>query len=252
MKFFSYDNPVWRFILRVGQIWWLNILWIVTSIPLITIGASTTALIYSSMKLRKEDGYPTANFFHSFKDNFKQSTVIWILYAAAGALLLGGLVFWNQTDNSTLKLGWALCIALLIPYSLSLLYVFAVQSKFVNTVKNTIHYSFILSIKHFKVTIQMVLMAAVLIYLNLTTIVWTNFLTIVIGVGLVAYLFSMYYEKVFANYIPREPEEEETEQDETDEIEPDEKTEPDETGPDETEQGQMEVKPGVTNTDSER
>ena len=209
MKFFSLDNPIWRAILRIGQIWWLNILWVVTSIPIVTIGASTTALIYSCMKLRKEDGYPTANFFHSFKDNFKQSTVIWLLYAAVGGLLLWGLIFWNQTDNSALKPGWALCIALLIPYSLSLLYVFAVQSKFVNTIKNTIHYSFILSIKHFKITIQMVLMMAVLIYLNVTTIVWVNFLTIVVGIGLVAYLFSMYYDKVFAHYIPAEPEEEE-------------------------------------------
>ncbi len=212
MRFFSYDNAVWRFVLRIGQVWWLNILWLVTSLPLITIGASTTALIYSCLKLRKEDGYPTANFFHSWKENFVQSTVIWVLYAAAGALLLWGLIFYNQTDTSELKLLWAVGIAILIPWGLSLLYVFAVQCRFVNTVKNTIHYSLILSVKHFKYTFQMVIMTAVLIYVNVTTILWVNFLTLILGVGLVTYLFSLYYEKVFEHYIPAEkPEAEEPE-----------------------------------------
>ena len=64
---FSPDNPVWRFFILVGRIWWLNILWLVCSLPIFTIGASTTALIYSCMKLKKDEGYPTENFFKSFK-----------------------------------------------------------------------------------------------------------------------------------------------------------------------------------------
>ena len=202
MKFFSIDNPVWRAVLRLGQIWYLDLLWLVTSLPLITIGASTTALIYSCMKLREEDGYPTTNFFHSFRENFRQATVIWLIYAAAGALLGWGLIYWNQTDSSTLKIGWALTLALAIPYCLSLLYVFAVQAKFVNTIKDTIHYAAILSVKHFKITIQMVIMMAVLIYLNVETIVWANYLTLFLGVGLTAYLFSIYYAHIFEEYIP--------------------------------------------------
>ena len=201
-KFFSFDNPVWRVVLKIGQIWLLNILWLVTSVPVITIGASTTALIYSCMKLQKDDGYPTRNFFHSFKDNFAQATVIWLIYAGAGALLAGGLIFWNQVDKSSLKLGWALVIALAIPYVLSLLYVFAVQAKFVNTIKNTMHYAIILAIKHFKYTFQMLLLFGVVIYLNVTTIVWVNYLTLTVGVGLIAYLCSLYYAKIFEAYIP--------------------------------------------------
>ncbi len=209
MKFFSIDNPVWRAVLKLGQIWYLDLLWLVTSLPLITIGASTTALIYSCMKLREDDGYTTTNFFHSFRENFRQSTIIWLLYAAVGALLGWGLIYWNQTDSSTLKIGWAVTIALCIPYGLSLLYVFAVQAKFVNTVKNTIHYSIILAIKHYRFTIQMVIMMAVLIYLNVETIVWANYLTAFLGVGLVAYLFSVYYAHIFEAYLPPAPSDEE-------------------------------------------
>ena len=203
-RFFSYDNPVWRFMLRLGQIWWLNILWVVTSIPVITIGASTTALIYSCLKLRRDDGYTTESFFRSFKLNFRQSTVIWLIYAGIGAMLGWGLIFWNQTDKSSIKPMWAVVIALMIPYVLSLLYVFAVQSRFVNTIKNTIHYSLILAIKNWKSTLQMVIMMAFVIYLNVTTIVWANFLTLTLGIGLIAYLFAMYYEKAFEPYMPKE------------------------------------------------
>ena len=213
MRFFSYDNPVWRVVMKAGQIWWLNILWVLTSLPVITIGASTTALIYSCRKLQKEEGYPTANFFHSFRDNFLQSTLIWILYAATGALLLWGLVFYNQTDYSEMKLLWAVDIALLIPWGLSFLYVFGVQSRFVNPVTKTIRYSLILSIRHFRYTFQMVLMAAVLIYVNTTTVVLVNFLTLFFGAGLMAYLFSLYYEKVFERYIPAEQPEEDVPED---------------------------------------
>ena len=201
-KFFSFDNPVWRVVLKIGQIWLLNILWLVTSVPVFTIGASTTALIYACMKLQNDEGYPASNYLHSFADNFRQATVLWLIYAAVGALLAGGLIFWNQTDRSSLKPGWALVIALAIPYVLSLLYVFAVQSRFVNTVKDTMHYAIILSIKHFKYTFQMLLLFGVVIYLNVTTILWVNYLTLTVGVGLIAYLCSLHYAKIFETYIP--------------------------------------------------
>ena len=72
MRFFSEDNVVWRFVRKIGYLWILNILWVATSLPVITIGASTTALIYACMKLQDDEGYPTANYFRSFRENFRQ------------------------------------------------------------------------------------------------------------------------------------------------------------------------------------
>ena len=143
MRFFSVDNPVWRFIRKIGYLWLLNILWVLTSLPVITIGASTTALFYACMKLQGDEGYPTANYFRSFRENFRQATIIWLIYAAVGALLVYGLIFWNLMDGTTLRVGHAFAIAILIPYGLSLLYVFAIQAKFVNSVRDTIHYGWI-------------------------------------------------------------------------------------------------------------
>ena len=208
-RFFNYDNPVWRFVMKIGMIWLLDMIWLAASLPVITIGASTTALFYSCMKLQKDDGYPLQNFLHSFRENFLQSTVIWLIYAAVGVLLGGGLIFWNQKDQSSMKLPWVIVWGLLVLYILSLLYVFAVQSRFVNKVKDTIHYSLILAVKHFRETFQMLIILAALVYVNTSTIFLANFLTLTIGVGLTAYLFSIYFESVFQRYMPKEEPQEE-------------------------------------------
>ena len=69
---FNYDNPVWRFIGKLGDLIILNILWIVCSIPVFTAGASTTAVYYVTLKLvRDEDDSTIRSFFRSFKSNFK-------------------------------------------------------------------------------------------------------------------------------------------------------------------------------------
>ena len=72
----------------LGQLIALNLLWIVCSLPVITAGASTTALFYCTLKLHKDgDIRVLHDFFKSFKRNFRQSTLIWILMAAAGIFI---------------------------------------------------------------------------------------------------------------------------------------------------------------------
>ena len=72
----------------LGQLIALNLLWIVCSLPIITSGASTTALFYCTLKLHKYgDIRVRHDFFKSFKQNFRQSTLIWILMAAAGIFI---------------------------------------------------------------------------------------------------------------------------------------------------------------------
>ena len=65
-RFFDLDNVVWRTIDKIGKIFLLNLLWLICSLPVFTIGASTTALIYTSMKLSDNEGYWHQNFFSSF------------------------------------------------------------------------------------------------------------------------------------------------------------------------------------------
>ena len=201
---FSPDNPVMRFFIWLGRIWWLNILWLICCLPVVTIGASTTALIYSCMKLRNDEGYPTSNFFHSFKDNLRQSTIIWMIYLAVGAVLAIGIVFWNNASMPGAKIFWAFDIALSVLYSLSLLYVFAVQSKCINTVKDTIKYSFFMGFANIKYTFMIVLVIAGFVAANIFTIFAVNFISLNIGMAIIVYLISYHYQRVFDKYLPHE------------------------------------------------
>lgn len=74
---FSLDGKLFLFLNRLADLLLLNILWLITSIPLLTIGASTTALYYVTLKcVRNEENYIVRSFFRSFRQNFRQATII--------------------------------------------------------------------------------------------------------------------------------------------------------------------------------
>ncbi len=112
-------------------------------------------------------------------------------------IILGG--------NSDSVIGHAVrygALALLLPYGMTLLYVFAVQAKFVNPVKDTLRYALILALQNIPHTILMTLLVAAVIILN-TTIVLFNYITLTIGMAAVVYVFSSYYNKIFLQIIAR-------------------------------------------------
>lgn len=201
-RIFNADNVVFRFFGTIGYIWWLHILWLICSIPIITIGASTTALCYSCMKLRRQEGYVTQNFFKSFKENFKQSTILFLLFLIVGVVLAADIVFSNQMGTELGRMLKMCAVIILVPYCITLLYVFAVQARFVNSVVRCIQYSFVLGSKYFIYTIQMAILVGLVIYLN-TTIILVNFITLSIGIGLLAYFMSAYYNRIFDKYMPK-------------------------------------------------
>ncbi len=200
---FDVENPVFQAINTIGKIFALNFIWLICSLPIVTIGASTTALIYASMKLHDKEGYIWKNFFSSFKENFKQSTILFLLFLAGGLIIMADVTLGNQAGSSLGKVVRLAAFILAVPYFLTSLYVFAVQSKFVNSIKDTIRYAFFVSLRNFKDTLQMALLVILLVWAN-TTIVLANYLTIACGAGMLAYFCSAYYNRVFKKYIPEE------------------------------------------------
>ena len=87
MKFNLADNAVTRALSRICDMMCLNVVWIVCCLPIVTIGASTTALYSVMLKMVKnEEGYIFRSFFKAFKENFRQSTILWILFAVLGII----------------------------------------------------------------------------------------------------------------------------------------------------------------------
>ena len=79
-RFFNMDNKFFVFMGRVADLLLLNFLCILCCIPVVTAGASITALYYVTLKMaRDEESYIARSFFRSFKQNFKQATIINII-----------------------------------------------------------------------------------------------------------------------------------------------------------------------------
>ncbi len=90
----KYDNPIFNTLNKIADCAFLCLLWFVFSLPVVTVGAASTALYYTVVKvIRKENGHVFPEFFSYFKENFKQSTVLWLIYA--GVLALLGLSLWG-------------------------------------------------------------------------------------------------------------------------------------------------------------
>ena len=85
----STDNPLFTGLEYITNIIYASVLWILFSIPVITIGASSTALYYTVTKvIRHGRSYIFREFWQSFKSNLKQSTAVWLIYLLLMAVLL--------------------------------------------------------------------------------------------------------------------------------------------------------------------
>ena len=85
MRFNITDNVIVRALNKICDMVCLNVLWLICCIPVFTIGASTTALYTVMLKMVKnEEGYIFRGFFKAFKENFKQSTIMWLILLALG------------------------------------------------------------------------------------------------------------------------------------------------------------------------
>ena len=171
-RIFDVDNAVFRAIDTIGKIFILNLYW-----------ADFRCL-----------------FKIFFKENFKQATEIWLIYLVIGILLGFDFMMGNQAKDTLGVCMQGAAMILAIPYFLSLLYVFGVQSRFVNPVKDTIRYSFFMALRNMKCTIQMAILMILLVWAN-TTVLLVNFLTLVYGFGLMGYFFAAYYKKAFGKYL---------------------------------------------------
>ena len=87
-SFFGLDSPLMRFLSRLADIFILNILFLICCVPVITIGASATALYTVTLKMaRNEESYMVKGFWKAFKSNFKISTIVWLIMLVLGIIL---------------------------------------------------------------------------------------------------------------------------------------------------------------------
>ncbi|MDL2301397.1 YesL family protein [Lachnospiraceae bacterium OttesenSCG-928-D06] len=197
MKLFNLDSPLMQFLNKVADLLWLNILTIICCIPIVTIGASYTALHYMCLKMvRNEETYITKGYFKSFKENFKQSTGIWMLMLLVIGVVVGDIYIMNYSGMVFPQWLKIVIFAVAILVLITCVFIFPVQARFENKVSRTIKNAFIMSILQFPKAILMVilLLLPVILFLVSTELIPIAFL---FGISVPAYLSAMLYNKFF-------------------------------------------------------
>ena len=126
---FGIDSKFYEVVSRIADLVVLNLLFVLCSLPIITIGASTTALYGVTKKMAENrEGYIFRNYFRLFKENFKQSTIMWIillLFALIPTIDLYIINSFEKTIVTTALKGLMLAAALAILFVF--LYAMALQ-----------------------------------------------------------------------------------------------------------------------------
>lgn len=183
------DGPVMQLINKIVYSVYLNILWFICCIPIVTVGASTTALFYVTLKIAKnEEGSLTKAFFHSFKENLKQGTIIWLILLGLGIILgLDGYVLYHMRFENVF---WTLCTAFFIiaaiAYAVVLMYIFPLLARFDNTTGAMFKNALFMGIRFLLCTILM----AVIYFVMLLVVVRFFTPAVIFGEGLCALLCS--------------------------------------------------------------
>lgn len=158
-KFFNTINPVADFIVRLFDLIILSILWLICCLPIITIGTSTAAMYYVTMKMvRNEDNGIIRCFFRSFKANMKQGIIISLLFTIAGILLYFDWIFAFAVDGVLGFILRILFVVLTLLLSLVVVFTFPLQARFRNTMLNTLKNALLLAVNNFKNTMVAVFM----------------------------------------------------------------------------------------------
>lgn len=211
-RFFNMDNGFFQVLSRIADLMILNIIFLITCIPIVTIGAAWTALYYVTLKMiRNEESYIVRSYFKSFKENFKQSTIMWLIALVLLVLLFFDYRIVNVMDGTIRQ---AMLIGLTVValfLAMILTYLFPLQSKFYNTIKNTTKNALLMSIRHLPQTVIMLVItvAAVLItFFNNWTFSYGLLFWILLGFATIALANSWFLVRIFDKYIPKDEEEE--------------------------------------------
>lgn len=204
-KFFDIDSPLMRVLSKMADLMILNLLMIVMCIPIITIGASLTAMHYVLLKMvRDEDSYLFKSFFKSFKLNFRQATIIWLMMLAMYGVFAGDLIIMKSQNTGFPQSFVTLLLALMVMASCVCMYVFPVLSKFENTIGKTIKNAFFMMALNLPKTVLMALMYAVpFVLMYVMPVAFPMIL--LFGISLPGFVAALLYNKIFKRFEP-EPE----------------------------------------------
>lgn len=202
-KIFSEDSKLMAFLAGVCDFLLLGFLWLLFSVPVVTIGASTTAAYYTMVKgIRKKRGYIWKNFWKSFKMNFVPATILWVLSVALDFLFAFNIYYsFNFIAGYVAYALMAVYALILILLVMTQMYLFPVLSRFNMKLKEIMKTCFFLGIKHLPFTVIMIV-----IFAGELLAIYASVLAYPLGMILIgsvfSFLMSLPMEVILKKYSP--------------------------------------------------
>ncbi len=171
------------------------------SLPIVTIGASTTALYSVFIKMRNnKEGKLFRDFWDAFRKNFRQATIIWLIVAAAAVVFTTDIVYFVKMGGLAGTILAMVFLGLDVVLLTMSLYVFPMQAVFDNPIPTTLKSAAYLSARHLGWTVVLLALAilavlAVILYWPVTG--WFVF-------GLCAFISAWIFNRIFKRYYPKE------------------------------------------------
>lgn len=197
-----YNNMIYDLIYKIVNMIYVSFLWLVFCLPIVTIGASTTSLYYVVNKtIRHERGKIFQGFWHSFKLNFKQSTIVWLFFlliysiGAIDYLVLRSLNLNGKVQNIFV---WLL-LFLIVVVSMVANYIFPYIARFENRTSEIVKNSILIAVMSFGKSFVNVVLLAI-------TIIVSIFVPFFIAISPAIYMLFLNksIEPVFERYMSSE------------------------------------------------
>ena len=153
---FNTESTFFRMLGLFGKFACLNIVFVITCIPVITIGQSVTALYSAIFKYAvDEDDCLTTNFFKAYKDSFVSNTIYYLLSLAFTAVLTFSLYFWYKLNNGWNWIVVGLFAIASLAFLFMLFYLFPLLAHYTARGKQVIQNAFLLALANFRITLAL-------------------------------------------------------------------------------------------------
>lgn len=207
MRFlFDLDSPILQIISRFCDIVILNLVFLITCIPIFTIGAANTALYDVVFRMDTDrEGKLLPTYFRSFRENFRQSTALWLELMLFGAATYVNMTRFSVLGESAYILGYGLFIVSVIILLLGLFvfsYAFPLLSRFRNSTGKTAKNALLLSIGNLPRTLVLLVTNCfpwVLLIMNFYAFMQLGFIWLAMYFAAAAYFNSRVLKKIFDN-----------------------------------------------------
>ncbi|WP_432627180.1 YesL family protein [Brotaphodocola sp.] len=196
---FSVESPFFSFLATLTDFVVLNLVFLITCLPIFTIGPALCALFAVTLReVRKESGYLIRSYVQAFRENFRRGLMLSLCYVPIGLILLYNLFFWAQLPGIIGTAATLILTLAVLIYLFSLFYVFALCARYENSLKLSIQNSVALSLGHPRQTLTIALILAAAGFFCIMPLF--RVLMLLFGFAFLAYCTSFPLTRVFSYY----------------------------------------------------